>query len=297
MRKRITKQNLAIVKQLDLLSYFTTYEPDVLIKTCFKDYTTSTHSSLHLSNGLWYWWKERIGGKSALDYFIKVEGWDFLTAANYLLDLIKNKKPIFVKQEVIKSNRFKHPTPNRNNDIVKKYLIEVRKINKDIVDYFINHYFIYEDACDHSVVFMGYDEHCIPRFASKRSTNSNIKKDVLGSSKEYSFSFSNDNSQSVHVFESAIDLLSYMTILKHDGENYLEGNYLSLSGVGGANFPALSSYLKRHNYIKSIHLHLDNDDAGIKATNEIIKQFRSKYYIYDERINNYKDINEYLTFK
>ena len=85
-----------------------------------------------------------------------------------------------------------------------------------------------------------------------------------------------------------------MTLLKQKGEKYLEDNYLSLSGIGGRHFPALTSFLKRHGSIQSIHLHLDNDDAGIMATNEIINKFKSKFYVFDEHIKDYKDINEYL---
>lgn len=59
-------------------------------------------------------------------------------------------------------------------------------------------------------------------------------------------------------------------------EDYLDGNYLSLSGVGGTNFPALTSYLDSHKYIKSIHLHLDNDDAGINASDIIMNRFLYK---------------------
>lgn len=73
--------------------------------------------------------------------------------------------------------------------------------------------------------------------------------------------------------------MSYLTLLKQTGDEYLEDNYLSLSGICGRNFPALSSYLKRHGGIQSIHLHLDNDEAGILAANEIINKYKSKYYV------------------
>jgi len=57
MKRHITKRDLSRVKELNLLSYFMNYAPDELIKNGRTDYTTRTHSSLHLSNGLWYWWK------------------------------------------------------------------------------------------------------------------------------------------------------------------------------------------------------------------------------------------------
>ena len=296
MSRKISKTDLARVKQLDILTYFMNYEPDELIHHSKNDYITNKHSSLHIdkNRGTWYWWKTGIYGKSALDYFVNVENWNFLDAALYLNDLIKKKTPINVTQDIRKQriqHRFKLPKPNGDNSIALDYLTKTRGLDKEIVQYMIDRYYIYE-SYNHEVVFVGYDEFQKARFACTRSTNSSVKKDVLGSNKEYSFSLSHSSSNVLHVFESAIDLLSYMTILKTNGKKYMDDNYLSLSGVSGKHFPALSSYLNQHGYIQSIHLHLDNDDAGALATNEIINKYKSKYYVYNDKINNYKDINE-----
>lgn len=301
MSRHISKTDLAKVKKLDLLTYFMNYEPDELIHNSSKDYITNKHGYLHIEKNTsrWFYCRTQVYGKSALDYFIKVENWNFLDAALYLNDLIKKNKPIKVTKDLRNNkidNRFQLPKPNGDNTNAINYLTQVRKIDKDIVQYMIEHYYIYESK-NHDVVFVGYDEMQKGKFACIRSTNSNIKRDVLGSNKEYSFAISYPSSNVLHVFESAIDLLSYLTLLKQKGERYLEDNYLSLSGVGGKHSPALTSFLKRHGNIQSIHLHLDNDDAGIIATNEIINKFKSKYYIFDEHIKQCKDINEYLMNK
>ena len=62
-RKGISKVDLKRVKSLDLLTYYQNYEPDELIKNGWNDYSTKTHSSLHMSNGLLgeeHWWKNGI---------------------------------------------------------------------------------------------------------------------------------------------------------------------------------------------------------------------------------------------
>ena len=92
-RKGISKVDLKRVKSLDLLTYYENYEPNELIKNGWNDYTTRTHSSLHMSNGLWCYWAKNIGGKTALKFFIEVEGWNFLDAALYLRDLIDKQPP------------------------------------------------------------------------------------------------------------------------------------------------------------------------------------------------------------
>ena len=96
---RITKKELEYLRQIYLLSYLTTYYPDELVKCGRTDFRTFTHSSLYLSNGKWYWWKRGIGGLSALDYLIKVEGYSFKDAEKHLLKLTKSKPVTFVKQK------------------------------------------------------------------------------------------------------------------------------------------------------------------------------------------------------
>lgn len=293
IKKRITKSDLKRVKELNLLSYFYNYFPDELVKNGRTDYTTRTHSSLHLSNGLWYWWKIGRGGRTALDYLIYVEEYSFLDAALYLRDLIDGKKPTMVKQTRRESVNFNKPYEDRNNSIAIDYLVNKRKIDKDIVNDLISHNYIYQSANDQSVVFVGYDEFGEARYAMKRFTNSNMKKDVFGSNKEYSFSLSNPDSNILHVFESNIDLLSYLTLEKLDNQDYKNGNYLSLSGVGGESI-ALKSYLMKHGNIQHLFLHLDNDEAGNVATEQIKNTYQSKYYVFDKRIKFGKDVNEYL---
>ena len=80
------------IKQIDLLTYLKNFEPDELVTICRGNYSTKTHDSLKISNGMWYWFSKNIGGKSALDYLIKVRGYSFLEAVQFLLDKKKNNK-------------------------------------------------------------------------------------------------------------------------------------------------------------------------------------------------------------
>ena len=85
MAKRfISKKDLARIKELDLLTYLKNYEPQELVKKSRNDYVTRTHGSLHISNGLWCWWAQNIGGRTALQYLIKVEEMEYIDAL-YLL--------------------------------------------------------------------------------------------------------------------------------------------------------------------------------------------------------------------
>ena len=74
------------VKRMDLLTYLKNYEPYELVHFSGNTYTTRTHDSLKISNGKWMWWSQRTGGRSALDYLIKVKGYSFLEAVELLAE-------------------------------------------------------------------------------------------------------------------------------------------------------------------------------------------------------------------
>lgn len=67
-------------RQIDLLTYLQSCEPQELVRISGNNYTTRTHDSLKISNGKWMWWSQRIGGYNALDYLVKVKGCSFRAA-------------------------------------------------------------------------------------------------------------------------------------------------------------------------------------------------------------------------
>ena len=49
-------------RQMDLLTYLQTYEPNELVPVCGSTYCTRTHDSLKISNGKWHWFSRGFGG-------------------------------------------------------------------------------------------------------------------------------------------------------------------------------------------------------------------------------------------
>ena len=302
MSKRfIRKEVLEKVRTLSAIDYLKNYAPDLLVKNGRTDYYHRDHDSLHFSNGKWYWWSQGKGGTSALDYLIIVEGYEFKDACNYLSDLMNVSAPVTTFYHPKSAKPFELPVKDKNNDLVIRYLCEVRKIDKDIVDDFISKGMIYQSANFKNVVFVGYDKDK-PAYAFKRSIFKNFKLDHAGSNKAFSFNYTNKNSNELHVFEAAIDLLSYMTLLKMDEIDYTEFNYLSLAGASDkiaskseADIPiALKSFLERNKNIKTIIFRLDNDEVGIGATFKIMNVLSQKYNCIDDHPKESKDVNEEL---
>lgn len=303
-KRYISKKDLARVKELDLLTYFKNYAPEELVRKGRNDYVTRTHGSLHMSNGLWCWWAQSKGGRTALSYFIDVEGMEFLDAALYLRDLIQTKEPIPVKQQTKSIYRFRLPQGYENNSIIEKYLTTERKIDKEIIKECIQSYLIYESNKDHSVVFIGRDKNHFPKFACIRSTDSPLKKDVPGSDKRYSFQIRNSSSRTLHVFESAIDLLSYLTLEKRKESIFQRDNYLSIDGatligksISKSSIPVALDHFLNQNDIHTIKLHLDNDKAGKETTQIIHYHLNGKYEVLDLSPQKCKDINDELLKK
>jgi len=81
----ITEEQKKLAKEVDLLTYLQATEPNELIATGPNEYRTVTHGSLVISNGLWIWNRGQLGGRSALDYLMKVRGMGFVDAAEAVL--------------------------------------------------------------------------------------------------------------------------------------------------------------------------------------------------------------------
>ena len=102
------------------------------------------------------------------------------------------------------------------------------------------------------------------------------------------------------MFESAIDALSYLTLLKLRGQDWRVANTLSISGIyqprkdGSIRFPvALEQYLKDNPGVKRIVLCLDNDAPG-RAAASAIKEALTGYEIIDNPPRRGKDYNDQL---
>ena len=102
----IESEKLAELKRIDLLSYLLQAEPERLKKISRNTFCIRDHDSLHISNGLWHWQSVGIGGRSALDFLIKVEGFSFKEAVKHLQNLSKD-----IVWEDIKD----HPKPKERN--------------------------------------------------------------------------------------------------------------------------------------------------------------------------------------
>lgn len=298
----IAPEVITEAKRMDLLTYLREYEPSELVKFSSNTYTTRTHDSLKISNGKWMWWSRGIGGKSALDYLIKVRGMDFVEAVQTIMG---NGSVSFPTYENIKSYEKQPlllPEKSPTTDVVFDYLFG-RGIDYEIINYCLEQELIIESLPYHNAVFIGYNENKELKYAAYRATNqSRIMGDCTGSKKQYSFRLTAESTGEVHLFECAIDLLSYATLMKLEGKDWRQFNLVSLAGVYSpkqkiedSKVPVtLGRLLEKDKTIRRIVLHLDNDIAGRKATKALQTILSDKYEVVDDPPQYGKDVNDFL---
>lgn len=296
----VEPERLERIRDIDLLTYLQTCEPHELVRLSSNVYTTREHDSLKISNGKWCWWSRGIGGRSALDFLIKVRGKTLPEAAEILERMAFVPAPIYMPPP---PKPFALPKPYRYATNVVSYLMS-RGIDSEIIGYCISTNRLYESAEYHNAVFVGFDKTNEPRYAAMRGlSDRRFFAEVDSSDKRYSFSMTfNPDNDRVHVFECVIDLLSYATLLKMQGKDWRSENYLSLAGVYKPKQDiqdtkppaALMQYLSDHPEIHGIALHLDNDLAGRSATEAIIVILPLGYLVTDEPPERGKDENDCL---
>lgn len=295
-----SKEMIAKAREMDLLTYLQNFEPENLVHISGSYYRTKDHDSLRIDHGKWYWFSRGFGGGNALDYLIKVREMSFPKAVETILGANSNRMPVHYHQEPEKhvKKEFQVPELNEMPRRSIRYL-RSRGIHQDIVYECFDRRLIAETEQYNNVIFFGCDEKGVPRYASVRGTKGNFKGEVSGSDKHYAFQIPAEaESEHAHVFEAAIDLLSFASLEIYEGRNWKKDYLLSLGGVAKDakdKLPAaLSHFLVTHPKVKCFHLHLDNDEPGRLATEHIKASLGEHYEILDEPPKEGKDMNDEL---
>ena len=113
----IAAEDVAKAKEMDLLTYLRNYEPQDLVHVSGNTYCTREHDSLRISNGKWCWFSQGIGGRSALDYLIKVKGIPFTQAVEIILGREAEKPPVFYRQKERKHTELLMPELSETTEV------------------------------------------------------------------------------------------------------------------------------------------------------------------------------------
>jgi len=307
---------VAEAKRMDLLTYLKLFDPSELVHIRGEYYCTRTHDSLKIDHGLWHWRSRGIGGRSAVDYLIKVRGMAFTDAVAAVLDRTAATGRVFDYQRPrVPTEERKRalllPDRHENCDAVLAYLAQ-RGIDAAIAMDLARQGHIYENRYASpkngreyaNAVFVGFDMEGKPRYAMIRGIGTDYKTEASGSDKHYSFSVpAQSGADTLRLFESAIDLMSYMTLRKRGGEPPGDAHLLSLAGVyqpraniAESKVPAaFERFCEDHPGVKRVVLHLDNDPTGRAASEALMAVLADSYSVEDAPPpKGCKDMNDYL---
>ena len=119
-----SNEEITKAREMDLLTYLSYFEPDNLKHVSANVYSTVEHDSLIINNGKWCWFSQGIGGRSALDYLIKVKNIPFREAVERIKGNISEYRPQAIVTPLVSEKEFVMPEVIANPKRAAKYLIE-----------------------------------------------------------------------------------------------------------------------------------------------------------------------------
>ena len=298
MGRKFSEQELEACRNADILDVLGSLGYDITRKG--NHFFLSEHDSLCIfyQKNEWYWFSQGFGGNS-LDFLI--EGpprYRFPDAVETVLKICgggavpqPQERNTTVKED--KRQMLILPPKAQDNRRVIAYLVKTRGIDYYLVTSLLSIGNLYEAEKTHNAVFVARDEKGTAKHLTMRGTveGKRFVQDATGSDKRYGFTveWDDSNKDTLHIFESPIDLLSFLTIQKIQKIRN-EDVYLSQSGTATN---ATEFYLSNHPEVKKIYVRTDNDAPGQKVAEKLKKKHPDIEVIAAPPIT--KDYNQDLT--
>ena len=298
--KKFSEEQINLAKDFSL-SYLAECLGYSVIKRGKHQCTKEMDSLMIYDDKTYYRWSRQEGGDT-VDFVMNFGGRSFSEAMEFILEKAgANKEKIISTCTVViekKEEKKEFTLPEKCKSSYKRmyaYLIQKRGLSTATINYFVENNLLYESADKHNMVFVGYDENRIARYAGMRSTldinGYSFKGDVSGNDKNYAVNISNKNSDTINVFESVIDMMSYC-------EYYVDYGETNKMALGMLSDNPLSLFLEKNPNIRNINFYLDRDEPGQKATKTYLEKYQKLGYCVSDKaaelIPEGKDFNEYF---
>lgn len=285
----VSREQIEAARRMTAIEFLQRYRCGQLVPSDSRgEFQLADHDSFKINEATskFHWKSRDIGGKSALDYLVKVEGMGFVDAVLSLCEENPQYIPPPSSQE--KEKEFVLPPAAANNRRVFAYLIQ-RGIDRTVIEACVRSGILYESADYHNAVFVGKDETGVPRYAFLRGTYTKSAKpfrtEVSGSDKRFCFFLPpKGDSKKLAVYEAAIETLAHLT-LERTVDKYrlsLGGIYAPEEGAAVRYFEkplALEAFLARHPEIEEIEICTNNDYPGRWAAEHIEASYKNRYRI------------------
>lgn len=299
------------------MSFLDRYEGGNLKRSASNEWKIEGIPGLLISNGMFNHTMEGYGGKTALDWLVKVRGMEFKEAVRQLAGdevtpTAQRAAPQPSPRKKDPKVYFQLPTASENNEVAISYL-ESRSIDRAIIQTCIDNGSLYQSAPDNrrinwideegeitpafktikkngesrempwreviktSCIFVGRDENNHPAYASQRQVDGDFKGDIAGSKKAHGFCLPANDPAS----QSLAVFEAPIEALSHATLSKHLNSQIDAHRLflGGVFSLALKQFLENNESIKTIYLCLNNDEAGQTAMKRIAEElaFNDKY--------------------
>ena len=237
--------------------------------TSGRDKRLASDHSITIRGCEWFDHATEQGGR-AISFVKQFYGLSYPDAMSLLLgDDLGGSYPAAKEKVQEPAKPFVLPPQSESMRRVYAYLLQKRCIGREILNAFVRKKLIYE-SCEksrdgtkeyHNAVFVGFDEHGVPRHGHKRglyTMGQGYRGNIEGSDPRHSFHYLGGD-DTLYVFEAPIDLLSYISLFP---EGWQEHNYVACCGT--SSIPVLEM-LRQLPQLQQVYLCLDNDAAGHAA--------------------------------
>ena len=227
--------------------------------TSGRDKRLASDHSITIRGCEWFDHATEQGGR-AISFVKQFYGLSYPDAMSLLLgDDLGGSYPAAKEKVPAPAKPFVLPPQSESMRRVYAYLLQKRCIDREILNSFVRKRLIYE-SCErskdgtkeyHNAVFVGFDEHGVPRHGHKRglyTMGQSYRGNIEGSDPQHSFHYLGGD-DTLYVFEAPIDLLSYISLFP---DGWQEHNYVACCGA--SSIPVLEM-LRQLPQLRQVELH------------------------------------------
>lgn len=254
-----SKEDIWRARNVDLPEYFSS-AGYTLKREPRNRYRVVGYGGLVLYNCTFSWFSKGLHGNS-IDCLMAFFNYSFEKAVSELLGYSSSVRSSACKVFDNSKFVFSMPSLSKNKHRVFAYLSRTRGISNHLIVFLLKNKLLFQDFRG-NCVFPFYNENNVVVGASLVGTLSSVrfKGVVAGSDENYGFNIRVGSSDALYVFESTIDILSYICLFP---DVFSGGNSYFLS-LGGLKRAVLDTFLGLYKF-KNIYFCLDNDKEGVNG--------------------------------
>lgn len=211
-RKPIPKELVTQAQKADLVDVIEK-QGDVVIHVSDKYAKLAEHDSFVIDkqNNSFFWNSQDLKG-NPINYLRSVHDYSFRSA---IKELTLNDEYKTAEVNVDKEQEpfvFRPDELSEDTSVAKDYLVNQRGINEDLVDTLIDKKLIQQDHNNNVVFLWAKNKEVVGMDKQGTQPDKRFKHVVKNSDEKQGFNITNGRPENLYVFESSIDLLSYVSM-------------------------------------------------------------------------------------